>query len=227
MEIYEKLWNDAVSAFERGQPRLDPHLPDKTNDSRRGVTLVFRPAANVRDAVADFIGRLTDISPGQYFYRREELHITVLAIFSGTEHWRQEWERFEQCRPIIGEVLKTQRPFKIRFQGVTASPESVLIQGFPSDDGLATIRNALRDAFAREGFADMLDRRYKVVTAHITIMRFWRPRPDMKPLLTFLKENRQTEFGQCDVDRLELILGDWYASAKNVKTVEEYRLKLI
>lgn len=225
LEIYEKLWSDAISAFERGQPKLDPHLPDKANDLRRGVTLVFRPAASVRDAVADFIGKLGDISPRQYFYRPEELHVTVLSIFSGTELWRQELERFEQCRPIIGGVLKTQRPFKIRFQGVTASPDSILIQGFPSDDGLATIRNALRDAFAREGFADMLDRRYKMIAAHITAMRFCGPCPDMKPLLTLLKQSRQTDFGECEVDRLELILGDWYASAEKLKTLEEYWLR--
>jgi 2'-5' RNA ligase len=224
LEIYEKLWNDAISAFEMGQPKLDPYLPDKANDLRRGVTLVFRPAANVRDAVADFVDRLAGILPGQYFYRREELHVTVLSIFSGTELWRQELERFEQCRPIIGKILKAQRPFKVRFQGVTASPESILVQGFPSCDGLARIRGAIRDGFAREGFADMLDRRYRVVAAHITIMRFWRPCPDMKPLLTFLKENRQTDFGQCEVDRLELVLGDWYASADKSKTLEEYSL---
>lgn len=224
LEIYKKLWSDAIAAFERGQPILDRHLPDMTNDSRRGVTLVFRPAANVCDAVSDFIGRFADILPGQYFYRREELHITVLSIFSGTENWRQELERFERCRPIIGEVLKIERRFKIKFRGVTASPDSVLIQGFPWDDGLANIRTALRDAFSREGFADMLDRRYKATAAHISIMRFCHPCANMKPLLAFLRENRQTNFGECEIDRLELILSDWYASSERVKILEEYRL---
>ena len=223
LEIYKELWNGAISAFERGEPRIDSHLSDKANDSRRGVTLVFRPAANVRKAVADFTGRLADICPGQYFYHPEELHISVLSIFSGTELWKKEMERFERCRPIIGDVLKARRPFKIKFQGVTASPDSVLIQGFP-DDGLAGIRSALRDAFANGGFADMLDRRYKVIAAHITVMRFCRVCPEIKSLLAFLKENRQTNFGECEVGRLELILGDWYASADKVKTLEEYTL---
>lgn len=188
------------------------------------MTLIFRPAADVRDAVADFIHRLTRFCPEQYFYRPEELHITILSIFSGTELWKQELERLQRCQPIIGKALKTQHPFKIKFHGVTASPDSVLIQGFPLDDGLAAIRTALRDSFARKGFGDMLDRRYKVVAAHITIMRFCRPCPDMKPLLKFLKENRQTDFAQCEIDRLELVLGDWYASADKVTTLEEYQL---
>lgn len=224
LEIYEKLWRDAISAFERSQPKLDPHLPDKANDSRRGVTLLFRPAANVRDAVASFIGRLGKMCPGQYLYRPEELHVTVLSIVSGTELWRQELERLEQCRPIISGVLKVQRPFKIKFHGVTASPDSVMIQGFPSDDGLEAVRCALRNGFAHSGQAGMLDRRYKITAAHITIMRFCRACSDMKPLLAFLRENRRTDFGECGIDKCELVFGDWYASFDKVKTLEEYQL---
>lgn len=224
LEIYEKLWNEAVFAFERGEQKIDRHLPDKTGDLRCGVTLLLRPSAIVRDAVTDFMSRLARICPGQYFYKPQELHVTALSIISGTELWQREMDRFQKCRPIIGEVLKAQRPFKMKFHGVTASPDSILIQGFPLDDGLAAIRIALREAFARAGFADMLDRRYKVTAAHITIMRFCRPCADMKRLLAFLKEIRQTNFGECEIGKLQLILGDWYGSADRVRMLEEYQL---
>jgi 2'-5' RNA ligase len=224
LEIYEKLWNEAVSAFERGEPKLDPYLPNKTKDVRRGVTLVFRPAANVRNAVADFVSRLADICPGQYFYQPQELHVTALSIFTMTELWREEMERFQQCRPIIGDVLRRQRAFGIKFRGVTASPDAVLIQGCPADDGLETIRAELRNAFARAGFADMVDRRYKVTAAHITAMRFCRPVSEIQRLLAFLKENRRSDFGECEIDKLELIFGDWYASSDKIETLEEYPL---
>lgn len=224
MEIYEKLWNDAVSALERGEPKFDPHLPNKTKDVRRGVTLLFRPTADVRDAVAGFVTKLAEIFPGQYFYQPEELHVTVLSLITMTNLWRQEMERFQQCRSIINDVLRTQRAFEIKFQGVTASPDSVLIQGFPSGDGLETIRTELRKAFARSGFADMLDRRYKVTAAHMTFMRFCRPGLEIKRLLAVLKENRQINFGQCEIHKFELIFGDWYASADRVEKLEEYPL---
>jgi 2'-5' RNA ligase len=224
LEIYEKLWNDAVIAFEHGEIKIDRHLPDRAGDARRGVTLLFRPPAMVRDAVTDFMGRLVTLCPGQYFYQPQELHVTVLSIISGTELWQREMDRLQKCRPLIGEALKEQHPFRIKFHGLTASPESVLIQGFPLDGGLAAIRTALRETFARAGFADMLDRRYKVTAAHITMMRFCRPGPDIKRLLPFLKENRQTGFGECEISNFELILGDWYASADKVKTLEDYKL---
>jgi len=222
--IYQRLWNEAVVAFERGEHKIDPHLTDKANDRRRGVTLICRPSPAVRDAVAGYINRLAQACPGQHFYHPEELHVTVLSIISGTELWEREMPRLEACRPIIGDVLGRCRPFKIHFRGITASPDSVLVQGFPIGDGLAVVRDELRAAFARHGFGDMPDRRYKATTAHMTAMRFSKRCPDLKPLLSLLKASRETDFGECEINVLQLILGDWYGSADRVQTFEEYRL---
>jgi 2'-5' RNA ligase len=224
LEIYEKLWQDAVTAFERGEPKMGDYLPDKAKDLRRGVTLVFRPSAKVLNEVTKFLGRLESVCPGQYFYRREELHVTIISVITMTELWREEMARFEQGRHLMGDALKAQRPFQVKFRGVTAARDSVMIQGFPMDEGLAAIRESLRAAFARAGFGDMLDRRYKVSAAHISCMRFSRPGADLKRLLAFLKDSRELDFGVCEVNRLELIWGDWYASTETVKVLEEYRL---
>jgi 2'-5' RNA ligase len=222
--IYQRLWSEAIAAFERGEHKVDPHLSDKENDRRRGVTLICRPSPSVRDAVAGYINRLAEVCPGQYFYCPEELHITVLSIISGTEFWECEMPRFEACRPIIGEVLGRCRPFKIYFRGVTASADSVLIQGFPIGDGLGAIRNELRAAFASRGFGDMPDRRYKATTAHMTAMRFSKTCLDLKPLLSFLTASREMDFGETEVSTIQLIRGDWYGSADRVQTLQEYHL---
>jgi 2'-5' RNA ligase len=170
-----------------------------------------------------YISRLTEVCPGQYFYRPEELHITVLSIISGTELWEREMPRIKKCRPIIGEVLGRCRPFKIHFRSVTASPDSVLIQGFPTD-GLTAMREELRAAFARHGFGDMLDRRYKATTAHMTAMRFSKPCPDLKPLMLLLRASCEMDFGESEVNAIQLILGDWYGSGESVRMLHEYRL---
>lgn len=222
--IYQRLWSEAVVAFERGEHKIDPHLSDKPNDRRRGVTLICRPSPPVRDAVANYISRLAEACPGQYFYRPEELHVTVLSIISGTELWEREMPRLEACRSFIGEVLGRCRPFKIHFRGITASPDSVLIQGFPVGDGLGVIRDELRAAFARHGFGDMPDRRYKATTAHLTAMRFSKRCADLQPLLSLLKASRETYFGECEINTIQLILGDWYGSADRVRTLQEYLL---
>jgi 2'-5' RNA ligase len=223
-KVYEQLWHDAVSAFARGKPDMDPCLSDRRADSRRGVTLLARPSPPVRDKVKAYLERLARVFPEQYFYRPEELHVTVLSIISGTQSWRTEIRQLASYRAIIGAVLSRQRSFRIRFRGITASPGAVMFQGFPVDDGLARIRDGLRTAFAHAGFTRLLDRRYRISTAHITGLRFRQPGVDAERLVSLLEEGRQINFGETHVTNLELIWGDWYASANIVRTLQEYRL---
>lgn len=225
MEIYQQLWAEAVSAFERGAPQIDPNLSDKGNDLRRGVTLAFRPTTAVWTKVENFLDQLAEVSPGQYLYQPEELHVTVLSIISGTEFWRREIRSLAAGRAIINEVLSRQRFFKISFRGVTASPSAVMIQGFPVGDGLEKLREELRAAFARNGLDGQLDRRYKITFAHMTVMRFQRTDADWKRLKEFLAENRDTDFGEMEVSRIQLIWGDWYASSNIARTLQEYQLQ--
>jgi hypothetical protein len=58
----------------------------------------------------------------------------------------------------------------------------------------------------------------------MTAMRFSKPESDWQRLISWLKENRDTDFGETEVRRLQLIWGDWYASADVVRTLQEYRL---
>ena len=211
-----------MAAFAQGQPQIDPHLSDKAGDLRRGVTLAFRPPPPVCAAAAAYIQSLAKICPGQYFYRPDELHISVLSLISGTELWEREMPRLDACRPVIGEVLSRCRSFKIHFRGITASPDAVMVQGFP--DGLAVIRDELRAAFARHGLGDMPDRRYQATTAHMTIMRFRKPQSDLKSLVAFLKAIRKTDFGEGEINTIQLLFGDWYASAERARMLQVYRL---
>ncbi|HEY4414616.1 MAG TPA: hypothetical protein VGO57_02900 [Verrucomicrobiae bacterium] len=224
MEIYEILWSEAAVAFTRGKLLLDPHLPDKTHDARRGVTIVLRPPLAIRERIQGFLTKLAVICPGQYFYPPETFHITVLSIISGTERWREQMPQLAACRKIIKEVLVQQPGFKINFRGITASPGCVMIQGFPTDNHLEQFRNQLRKALSQNGFGAQLDRRYKIVSAHITAMRFCNKQIDSQKLLAFLTEHRAHDFGQMTAHELELIFSDWYAAADATSKLETYSL---
>lgn len=213
-----------MAALQRGEPDIDPHLRDRSNDRRRGVTLFARPSAPVREAVKNFLERVARVCPGQYLYRPEEFHVTVMGIISGTEAWEAEARHLDSYRAILREVLGRQRPFRVAFRGVTVSPGAVLIQGFPLDDGLERIRAELREAFSRAGFEGVLDRRYRITTAHMTVMRFGQADGNWAALVSLLRESREIDFGETAVRNLELTLADWYASAESVRLLEEFSL---
>ena len=222
--IYERLWNKTSALLKSGQLRIDPLLRNKAGDLRRGVTLVARPDAGVRRRVGKFLREAAAICPGQHFYQPAELHLTVMAIISGSEFWRDEIHRLPACRAALEEVLKDCRAFAVSFRGVTVSLDAVMIQGFPTDDGLAQLRDELRKAFRKHGLDDNLDRRYKTATAHLTVMRFSEAEADWKRLHDFLQAHRETDFGETYFQSLQLIWTDWYASASVVRVLQEYPL---
>ena len=99
-----------------------------------------------------------------------------------------------------------------------------MIQGFPVDNVLSQLRDDLRAALAGRGLGENLDRRYKIVTAHLTVVRFSKPMKDWGPLKSLLAASRDREFGTTRFRTLQLIEGDWYASADTVRTLREYPL---
>ena len=224
MRIYEQLWIEAMAAFELGKPQLDPHLPDKANDLRRGLSLSFWLPPSIQARIKNFLDQLAADFPGQYFYQPEELHVTIVTLISATELWQQEFGDVDSFRAILREVLSRHPPFQVEFRGVTAAPNAVLIQGFTVDDTLENIRRELRRTFVERGFPNRLDRRYPNSAAHVTAMRFCKPDADWRRLMTVLKANRETHFGTMHIEELQLLWGDWYASADRVRVLEKFRL---
>ena len=149
-----------------------------------------------------------------------------MAVIPGSESWRQEVHRLPACQEAVGKVLRNGRAFSLKFRGVTASPEAVLVQGFPQDDVLARLRDELRNALRECGVGENLDRRYKIAAAHLTVMRFSNPQADWKRLLDFLQAHRETDFGETRLESLQFIWGDWCASADTVRVLREYQLGL-
>lgn len=224
-EIYEELWRKTGPLLKSGAMRIDPQLRDRPADKRRGVTLVARPNAAVLGKVESFLREIAGLYPRQHFYRPAELHMTVMAIIPGTEFLETEKESLPACRAIVGEVLKEARPFSVDFRGATASPDAVMVQGFPANDHLLELRNRLREAFQNAGLGKNLDRRYKTCTAHLTVMRFSEQETDWKRLYDFVEENRGRDFGQTQFQSLQLIWSNWYASADLVRVLCDYPLK--
>jgi 2'-5' RNA ligase len=222
--IYDKLWQEAVAAFEGGAVRLDAFLKNRQADLRRGVSLAARPDPAVCAAVQRFLDEAAAVAPGQHFYRPPEFHLTVLPVIPGSTSWRQAAQRLPEHLAALETVLRGRPAFSVAFRGVTASPEAVMIEGFPEGSALPQLRDDLRAALAGRGLDENLDRRYKIATAHMTVARFCTAMKDWRPLKSLLAANRERDFGTARFRTLQLIEGDWYASADTVRMLREYPL---
>ncbi len=82
---YDTIAAKGLEVFQQGTVQTDPHLLDIPGDTRRGTTLLLRPAEPARQNILDAIAELDQIVPGQYNYTGEQLHITVLSVISAAE----------------------------------------------------------------------------------------------------------------------------------------------
>ena len=53
-QFYDALWQEALEYFKTGKVRIDPYLPDRSNDRRLGFTLIARPSQQVIQRIGRF-----------------------------------------------------------------------------------------------------------------------------------------------------------------------------
>jgi 2'-5' RNA ligase len=219
---YDSLWRSAVAAFEGGRVQLDPHLPGKQGDARRGYTLMIRPAPEVARRIDAFLAEFDAREPDQYLYRPTEFHVTLLSLFTATEDYQPYFERREAYIRAVDRALSAASQFAIHFRGITASPGTVMVQGFPQDGTFAGLRDAVRRELQLAGLGGGLDQRYRIRAAHATVIRFQQPPRDLPGMVRFLSGQRQRDFGTSPVRVIELVENDWYMSEDRVKVIKEY-----
>jgi 2'-5' RNA ligase len=221
---YDAMWTEAAPVVQAGGAAFDPQFAHLADDARRGVTLLARPAATVVGALSAFVEQLRVMEPDQYYQPPSDLHHTVLSLFTATADYAPYLAHLPAYREAVTEVAAATPPFSIRVRGVTLTPRAVLAQGFPLDGTLAAIRERLRAALGARGLGDALDRRYRLVTAHMTLIRFAEPLRGATRFVAALARERAREFGTTSVDRLELVFGDWYHTAAREQSIDGYLL---
>jgi len=221
--IYTSMWERSVAGFAQGIFDLD-HLLNDPGDDRRGVALLARVSGDAAGRIESFLEESRLLEPGQYYYTKRDFHITVLSIISceaGFELARIDTGAYID---LVAEEVGKISSFDIEFEGITASPSCVLIQGFPVGNHLRALRDRLRRVFKGSRLYQTIDKRYRISTAHCTALRFCEPlrRPDR--LVKFLEANRGRSFGRCHIEAVDLVHNDWYARTERIELLKRYEL---
>lgn len=220
---YNSLWNHSFKKFKRGEFRFD-HLIDAAGDTRYGMTLLARPSPEVKGSILDTLGQIKAVAPNQYYYPGTDLHITVLSIISCYPGFSLDDVNLSEYCNIIDSSLKSVTPFQIQFQGITASPSCILIQGFPGNNQLTKLRNVLRKKIKKSDLQHSIDKRYKLQTAHMTAIRFKEKFVDAEDFIETISTLRHRAFGHCLIKELELVGNNWYQHKDKVELVKKFEL---
>jgi len=223
-QVYADLWRPARAAFLRNAGQIDPLLQSGAADARRGLTVIFRPQPAVAARVGAWLAEMAPDEPAQYYYTPAQLHVTVLSLFTATPDFGPYFARLPRYLAALDAALATLPPFAVAFRGVTASPSTVMVQGFPDDHTLERARAALRTAIAAAGLGGDLDRRYRLVTAHLSALRLRVPLTDPAGFVARLDRARHLDFGVTQVDEVLLVANDWCMTPGVVEVVRRYPL---
>jgi 2'-5' RNA ligase len=220
---YDGIWERSADALRAGQIDCDPRLA-LGPDPRRGLTVIARPQAPLASRFERLLDQLGEIEPHQYRHPLADMHVTILSLFTVCEDYHGQLARCEDYRAAVREAVLGMPAFEIEFRGLTASRGAVLAQGFPRDATLDALRERLRTQLRARGLDASLDQRYKLVTAHATLLRFMRPLAQPGRFAEALAGLRDAPLGTMRVQSVELALNDWYMSSGTLRHVETYEL---
>jgi 2'-5' RNA ligase len=221
--IYNKMWDNALKAFENDELQLDPFIDDP-KDLRRGISLLTKPAETLLNVIMNFIEEAKTVIPEQYFYKPEEIHTTVLSIINCFSGFTLSQTNLPDYIAHIKNSLSDIKPFEIEFKGITASPSCILIKGFTDNNMLELLRTNLREEFKRSSLYNSIDKRYKIETAHCTLIRFRKEINHKNNFVSFLKKYKNNYFGKSPVTELELVYTDWYNKKEIVQVLHKFKL---
>jgi 2'-5' RNA ligase len=224
LTFYDSLWQEALHGLASRRIETDPYLTDKRHDRRRGLTVIARPDQRTIDRFTELLRQLASIAPDEYYYQPSEIHITILSLFTATEHFESYFAKVPLYLAALQPVLSRAKRFTVAFNGVTASRSAVLVQGFPESAYLTQLREELREALHNAGLGEGLDRRYRIKTAHATILRFRTQPRDTQRLIDILAAHRGYHFGETTFQTLQVVKNDWYMSSDIVDLLAEYQL---
>lgn len=220
--LYDHLFRQSIGAIEKGDILPDGRIDEK--DNRRGLTLLLRPADDIKDNIRRFQKKMKDIDGEQYDQPAADLHITTLPVIACYDGFDLADVSLPDYVQVISESITAIGKIGLVFKGITASREAVMIQGFPADKSLATLRDRLRKNFGRTDLQQSIDSRYPLSTAHITSIRFRKALKSPHRFAALLQQHRQTGFGEMQAASLELVYNDWYQKDTVVKTLHRFTL---
>jgi 2'-5' RNA ligase len=221
---YSGLWNDAVGSVRSGQIKIDPILALRIPDQRRGLTVIARPDETTKSSSEQFLNQLRHFDPQQYYYHPSEFHVTVLSLFTAKLDPAPQFAQSDQYFAAVQAALANVPAFTIEFRGLTMTEEAVMIQGFPETDVLDKTRENLRKELKNSGLIEGLDTRYKLQTAHMTVVRFKNSLANPQAYVDLLEQNRSHVFGRALISELHLVRNDWYMSRSVAEVLQRFPL---
>ena len=220
VSIYDQIFEDNIQEICIGNVQIDPYLNEHAVDGRLGISLII-PIQKSRQDYDALVAQFRAISPDQYYYPFDDLHITVFDFVQASKDYTRNEGQEDDFRLISHEALTDIEQFPLRLCGPVFSRAAGLLAGY-DDDILISIRNEIRRLMAKRGLRN--DERYESRSAHVTFCRFRSPLKDPTGFVSLIDACRDLHLGSEQVGCMELVEHDWYNSKATKRVIASFTL---
>ncbi len=207
-----------INIYEKNKQKIisggigDNFLKNAKKDNRMSLVLLIRISPEISTKIEKCISEFKQIEPNLYYYPKEDFHITVIDILKGIEG-RTIPKNLNEYIECIKKCISEIKPFKIEFNGLTASDNAVMVKGFYEYE-LQKFREAFRKALKDKGLT--LEERYETISSHVTIMRIPDKLENPNDFSKFIEHEQERMFGIMNINSFELSFHNWYDTKKEV-----------
>lgn len=211
-ELYNDIMNNGITKIKNDGEHIDYWI-DNSEDHRMGLALLIRPSQEIQDNILNIENKIKEIEPNQYFYQKEQYHITLLDFITARQNYVYSKEDVNIYNEITENALEKAKKFKIYFKGLVISDGAIMVKGYYEDE-LNKIRESLRQGIEDNGLKN--DERYTTISSHITIARFREKIQNREKLIEFVNDYKDYYFGELEVSKIEFLYHNWYDSKKEL-----------
>jgi tetratricopeptide (TPR) repeat protein/2'-5' RNA ligase/predicted MPP superfamily phosphohydrolase len=221
---FQKLWTGALVRYNTKNVLIDKYLYDRKSDDRLGISLIVRLSDETNRLFARVCNRLKTVAPDHHYYNLSEFHVTVLTIINAEKPLNCSHDEIKQMTEFFTEIFSEIRPVRIRFKGIGITEDCVIAYGFFIDGTIDKIRDEIRSQCKKNKFEYQLDERYRNETAHVTMVRY-RSQKNLESLLNEVERIKDCDLGVSPVNRIDLVVNDWFMSEDKVKLLNSFELR--
>jgi len=201
---YERMWNTSRTRLRAGDIEPDPVPGDQSG--RWGVSAVIRPVGPVLTRLAEAAEHLKAFAGDRHvIYGRSNLHTTLRSI----EGYRSDVDghdgKVRQYKETLQNILRRFGGIRIAYRGLTCDSTSIMAQGWPMDDTLQEIREAFHEELQQRNLLSGPEKAAIRQTSHASLTVFTRALADAEKLADHVRDNRNTDYGTCEVDTIDLV----------------------
>ncbi|PWJ41000.1 hypothetical protein [Sediminitomix flava] len=218
---YEEIEENGLNAISVKQEVIDNYLLDPRTDNRKGLSLVVNLDYELLENIYRVLEILKPVMPNQYFYPLSDIHLTVLSVVTVNDDFRYKENLVEEYDKIFCDVIPQIPEFLVNFEGLTISNGAIIMKGF-YEFPLAELREALRNQITVNGID--FQERYKLMTAHSTVVRFKEVISNRKLLLEYMNLFKNLYLGSMVVKSIDFVCHDWYNSLSKKTVLKRYYL---